>query len=385
LAIDFPPSVGGVQRYLGQLWGHGGMGRVTVIARRYGNEFQHDRMFGGRIERVGAPRGPLGSVLFNLQMLLRLALEVRRGRIYHVTHVGLGAPVLPLLWLLSPRLVVWGYALELTNARNRLATRTLLGQAARVVVISEYTRALAVEFGARSDRILKIWPGGDDLYRKFPHPQPARFRGRFGIDADVAIVLSVGRASRAERYKGLDRAIDVAAELLGRGQRFAWVVVGGGDDLSHLRAAAAERGLADVIRFVGRVEDEALADAYVACDLFCHLAREEVTQKDRRAEGYAIVISEAGSFRKPAVALKRGGVPDAVVDGVTGVLIDEDDPIVIADVLEDLLSDPARRARLGEAGFLRATGVAGSEAARNGLRRLIASLVEGNADAVPSE
>ena len=61
-----------------------------------------------------------------------------------------------------------------------------------------------------------------------PHPQPARFRGRFGIDADVAIVLSVGRASRAERYIGLYRAIDVAAELLGRGQRFAWVVVGGG-------------------------------------------------------------------------------------------------------------------------------------------------------------
>ena len=71
---------------------------------------------------------------------------------------------------------------------------------------------------------------------------------------------------------------------------------------------------------------------------------------DGSAEGFGIVFLEAGAHALPVVAGRAGGTVDAVRDGETGLLVDPEDHTAVAGALIDLLADPDRARRLGEAG-----------------------------------
>jgi phosphatidylinositol alpha-1,6-mannosyltransferase len=73
------------------------------------------------------------------------------------------------------------------------------------------------------------------------------------------------------------------------------------------------------------------------------------------AEGFGIALLEAAVFRKPTVGGRSGGIPDAVEDGVTGILVDPLKPEEMARAVIRILKDPELAARLGEAGYERAT------------------------------
>ncbi len=92
------------------------------------------------------------------------------------------------------------------------------------------------------------------------------------------------------------------------------------------------------------------------------------------AEGYGIVYVEANSYGKPALGLRRGGVPDAILDGRTGILVDRDDAAAIADAIESMIVDHSARARLGEEGRRRALAEASWSAARDRMRDMVTDL-----------
>lgn len=71
-------------------------------------------------------------------------------------------------------------------------------------------------------------------------------------------------------------------------------------------------------------------------------------------EGFGIVLLEAAAVARPVVAGRVGGALDAVQNGVTGLLVDPEDPAAVADALISLLENPERARRMGEAGALRA-------------------------------
>jgi phosphatidylinositol alpha-1,6-mannosyltransferase len=88
--------------------------------------------------------------------------------------------------------------------------------------------------------------------------------------------------------------------------------------------------------------------AYRRADIFVMPAREE--KENASMEGFGIVYLEASACALPVVAGRSGGVVEAVQDGVTGILVEPDDPRALAKVLQTLLNDPALRQRLGENG-----------------------------------
>ena len=71
------------------------------------------------------------------------------------------------------------------------------------------------------------------------------------------------------------------------------------------------------------------------------------------AEGFGIVFLEAGTLSKPVVGGRAGGIPDAVEDGVSGLLVDPEDPGEIAEAITRILTDPELAARLGGQGRTR--------------------------------
>ena len=176
-------------------------------------------------------------------------------------------------------------------------------------------------------------------------PQSAAARGRFraelGVGPDVPLVLSVGRFHEQKDQETLLHAWrDVARAHSGA----VLAIVGSGDLENQLRAVTAADGTSGSVRLVG--PRAALAEAYVDADVFA---------LSSRWEGLPYVILEAMAHGLPVVSTGVDGIPEAVVDGVTGLLVPPRDPVALATALEQLLSDPAQRRRLGEAGRERVT------------------------------
>jgi phosphatidylinositol alpha-1,6-mannosyltransferase len=108
----------------------------------------------------------------------------------------------------------------------------------------------------------------------------------------------------------------------------------------------------DAVTFVGDVSDEEVAAWYERCDVFVLASRESAASGG--AEGYGIVFVEANLHGKPVIGGRSGGVPDAVRDGATGLLVNPLDAGEIADAVIRLMQDPALARRLGAEGRRRA-------------------------------
>jgi glycosyltransferase involved in cell wall biosynthesis len=99
------------------------------------------------------------------------------------------------------------------------------------------------------------------------------------------------------------------------------------------------------VSFLGTISRQDLVDRYRRAAIFCLPSRQE---------GFGIVFLEAMACGKPVVAARVAAVPETVIDGETGLLVEPDDPEGLARGLGSLLSDPVRRDVMGRAGRRRA-------------------------------
>ena len=157
------------------------------------------------------------------------------------------------------------------------------------------------------------------------------------------LVLSVGHL---KRRKGFDVLVQALGIVRADGRRRAILVVVGAGNASLLRQQAADLELGEFVHVVGEVSEPDLVSLYHACDLFALLPRVD----NGHFEGFGLVFLEANACGKPVVGTRSGGVPDAIVDGQTGYLVEEDDAAGAAAAMQRVLSDAALAARLGDAG-----------------------------------
>lgn len=160
----------------------------------------------------------------------------------------------------------------------------------------------------------------------------------------VPRVLFTGRL--IER-KGLEYLLEAAKEILQR-QAVEFVITGDGDQREKLEQLHQELKLGDAVKFLGFVSKEQLADEYAKCDIWVNPA---VIDSWGDAEGLGVGAIEAYSYFKPVVAGNVGGIPDAVIDGVTGYLVPQRNSRALAEAITDLITHPVKRERFGRAGF----------------------------------
>jgi phosphatidylinositol alpha-1,6-mannosyltransferase len=166
-------------------------------------------------------------------------------------------------------------------------------------------------------------------------------RQRLGIAAAIPIVLCVGRMVHK---KGFDVLIRALAEPVLAKRELAVVMVGGGDELSAWQQLAADLGVEGRIHWVGSVPKTEIGIYYNMADM---LAMPSVS---RPADGLNVCVLDAMSCGKPVVASTVAGNPLAVSDGVTGLLIPEQDPAALAAAIAALLDHPQRAREMGAAG-----------------------------------
>ncbi|HZP43035.1 MAG TPA: glycosyltransferase [Candidatus Binatia bacterium] len=207
------------------------------------------------------------------------------------------------------------------------ALRLALRRAARVVACSRSLAASAVVLAPEVAPCVRIVPNGVDAGR-FATATPFAHRRPY--------VLALGRLTP---QKGFDLLIDAFARLGTAAYGVDLLIAGDGPERAALEAAAARLGLGDRVRFLGAVDEARAAALYRgACVVAC----------PSRWEGLPLVCLEAMASGAAVVAAAVDGIPDAVTDGETGVLVGAEDPAALASALAALLADDERRRRLGE-------------------------------------
>jgi glycosyltransferase involved in cell wall biosynthesis len=151
-------------------------------------------------------------------------------------------------------------------------------------------------------------------------------------------VLGLGRLTPV---KGFDLLIRAFGALARRLPELLLVLVGHGPEETTLRQLAAECGISHRVVFVGRVPHEGVA---------AFLQRCEFLVIPSRREGFGIVALEAMACRKAVVATAVGGLPEIVLDGITGLLVKEQTPEAMAEAMLRLQGDSQLALQLGRTG-----------------------------------
>jgi phosphatidylinositol alpha-1,6-mannosyltransferase len=225
------------------------------------------------------------------------------------------------------------------GAKPRLA-RFSLANADRIVAVSRYTRELALNAGASPDRIALINPGVDV-------PNAVRPEGE---RSSRPTILTIARLE--DRYKGHDVVLRALPLVRAQIPDARWRVVGDGPLRSALEDRARTLGVEDMVDFLGSASDQERDEELDHAHAFCMVSR--LPAGRFAGEGFGIVYLEANAHGLPVVAGAVGGATDAVLDDETGLLVDPEDPVAVANALVALLSDRDRAARMSREGRARA-------------------------------
>ena len=159
-----------------------------------------------------------------------------------------------------------------------------------------------------------------------------------GFPTRGPVLLSV---SRLVMPKGIHRVIEAMPRILSEVPGTQYVVVGDGPCREHLSRLAQASPAAQNITFLGALTDEEKFECYRRCHVFA---------LPSELEGFGVVFLEANAFGKPVVGGRIGGVPEAVVHGETGLLVNPHNAGDISEAIIRLLKHPEEAFRLGENG-----------------------------------
>ncbi|HHV62501.1 MAG TPA: glycosyltransferase family 4 protein [Firmicutes bacterium] len=218
----------------------------------------------------------------------------------------------------------------------RLANRV----ADAVICVSGAEAARFRDLGIIPSKLHLIYNGIDEPRWNLSAGQ---LRSRYGIAREAVVI---GTVARLERVKGVDLLLRAFAEAAGDtvyGHRnIVLAIIGSGSEECELRALARALGVADRVLFMGMIPEAS------AC-----LPMFDIFVVPSRHEAFPLACLEAMAAGKAVIATRVGGIPEAVVDGETGILVESEDVPGLARALRGLVADPDRRRALGAAGRAR--------------------------------
>ena len=208
----------------------------------------------------------------------------------------------------------------------------------RVTSLSQTHKAYLIEHERIRPQLLEIVTNGVDLARFTDEPAPHGLRESLGLSASDAVV---GIVAMLRPEKAHDVFLRAAAEAHRQVPTARFVLVGEGPERPRLERLAAELGIADAVKFLGARQDvPALVRTFDVAVLSSHPVVETLSN----------AVLEYMAAGKPVVATHVGSVPEQVVDGVTGYLVEAGDWRTLGARITTLLHDAEGARRMGRAG-----------------------------------
>ncbi len=339
---DFPPKIGGIQSLLWEWWRRLPPESFAVLTSSHAGSAQFDAEQPFLIRRTSEP--VLLPHPWMVKRINEMAKEIGADFIVldPALPLGLVGPMLAL-----PYMVVL-HGAEVTVPGRLPGLRQVLGhvlnRAQHVIAAGGYPASEGAH-AAGGLLPITIVPPGVDTQRFVPLDVAQRraARAKFSLNPDDEIVLGI---SRLVPRKGFDTVIRAVAQLAPRRPRLRLVIASTGRDEKRLRALAQETGAP--VTFLGGINHEDLPDLYACSDVFAMMCRNRWGGLEQ--EGFGIVFVEAAACGIPQVAGKSGGAAEAVVDGVTGYVLDDPTDVSgLAVRIEMILSTESLRSEMSVA------------------------------------
>jgi sugar transferase (PEP-CTERM/EpsH1 system associated) len=229
---------------------------------------------------------------------------------------------------------------EGTNWKHNLLRRLLIPFIDFFIPVSvDLKNWLKSAIHVPDEKILLI-NNGVDTHRFNKMADNAPLEKSVHFSNDCLVIGTVGRVQDVKNHHCLIAAFMRLQELLPLHKaRLRLAIVGNGPLFSEIQAKTIELGISDVVWMPGARDD--IADIMQNFSVFAMTSI---------AEGTPVVILEAMASGLPVVATKVGGIPELVIDGVTGSLVAPSDPVAFAEALAPYLTDPTLQKRHGMAG-----------------------------------
>lgn len=209
-----------------------------------------------------------------------------------------------------------------------------------VIAVSDFLRHALVRRGLPPDRILTLHNGIElNLFEVPGDSSPKERRAELGLPADAPVVVMLAVAREGKGHDALLAAMPI---VVGRRPDVRFLFVGGGPLEPALRERVREMGLTENAVFTGMRHDRPKM-----------LSVADVFTLPSQNDSFPTTVMEAMAMRLPVVGLQSGGVPEMVVDGVTGLLVPPDRPEALASALLELLENLDRARAMGERGRVR--------------------------------
>lgn len=188
---------------------------------------------------------------------------------------------------------------------KRAIERAVYRRADRLIVLSEHSRALLLDYGVDARRIVKIRPGVDDeRFRPLTEEERAAARAAVGVEEGTRLVVAV---RRLVPRMGLDLLLEAWRDVQDSGVDSVLCIIGDGIERSALEASILDLGLARSVRLLGKVDEDELAAWYATADL--------AVTPSVQLEGFGLVLLEALMSGTPVLASDVGGIREAL-DGL---------------------------------------------------------------------
>lgn len=337
-STDFPPATGGTQRTMHEIttrladrW------TITVVAPLEAGAAAYDAEAPFRVLRTRTSWRDS-----HVSTFAEMASLTARHRPDMVLAGHLNAfPSLLVPGRGRPKLAVI-YGSELGASRSRLVARVLGGRIDRALAISRFSGFEAAKSGIVADRIVITPLGADPPEAAAIDPGMLAALGLLRDGAVLPFILTVSRLD--ERHKGHDVVLRALPELLQWFPDLRYVIAGEGSLAQELCERARRLGVHAVV-MTGAVDERLKATLLASCRAYVMLSSE--SRRPALFEGFGLAFIEAAMAGRPSLAGRSGGVPDAVVDGQTGLLVDPGSVQQFIAAASRLLRDPDLADALG--------------------------------------
>ncbi len=333
-------------------------GSLVVSTGRSAGSDSVDTGLGNRVDRVGISSRRLRTIQGLLAWSHRASALARSIEPEFVWCGNLKPAGYPARWIYQRTGVPYGiflYGTDLLLLQHRLrqsalkrkAARALIGSATVLVAISRWTRDLSLsvlsDLGFAEGQVdVRVLPLGTDPDHFRPGVDTSAVRARYGLE-EGRWLLTV---ARLVAHKGIDTVLHVLAALRDEHPTLKYAVVGSGAMLGQLESLAGSLGIASRVRFLTNVPDADLPALYNTAEIYLGVSR----PAELMIEGFGISLCEASACAIPVVGGSSGGIPDAVRENETGLLVDALRPQSVIDAVRLLLENGDLARRLGTGG-----------------------------------
>ena len=289
--------------------------------------------------------------------LFQEALRRRKARVLHVFFGNVAVHLLPLIESVEIPVVVSFHgadvAGDIATPAYRAAREKIFTRVKRVACRSEALLDAVKRLGCPDEKLRVIRTALPELH----------FHER-AVPGDGSIRLV--QACRLIPKKGLATSIAAFAKLAPRFPKMTFVIAGAGPLEAELQALAGRLGVSGRVQFPGFLSQRALRDLFDSAHVFLHPSE----TVDGDTEGVPNGLLEAMATGLPVVATRHGGIPEAVEDGVSGLLCAERNVDDVVTAVERLIGDPALYAALAKNGAISTRAKFSREAVGASLGRL---------------